>query len=124
MYLFLKDWNRLFEKMADLKLCPLHSSARSSEAFRSSMPAHPGSALNSSVHVVDNSKSMSAVLSDVVDSALLGASPEPTFVEMSFKVKLGVLGNLPSYTHFNLKSRLKGKLLGFLGNNLFLLYFF
>ncbi|KAG8185510.1 hypothetical protein JTE90_019765 [Oedothorax gibbosus] len=107
------DWNRLFQKMSDLKLCPLQSAKYSNENFRSAKNVIPDSALNSTVHIVDNSKSMSAVLSNVVDSALLGSSPEPTFVDMSFKVKLNVKGNLPSRNHFHLKGKLKGKLLGF-----------
>ncbi|XP_042905814.1 transmembrane protein 248 [Parasteatoda tepidariorum] len=116
------DWNRYFKKVSNLRLCPVRNftsgGTKISETFLSSM-----SALNSSSsHVVDESKSMSAVLSGVVDLAMEGDWQESMFVNTSVSAKFRIRGELPTDFSLHLKGQIKGYLLGFSGKFGRLLY--
>ncbi|GBM81027.1 hypothetical protein AVEN_218551-1 [Araneus ventricosus] len=115
------DWNKFFKKMATLNLCPLKNYTKLKNEIDSGL--HSESALNSSSsRVVDASNSMSAVLSNVVDSAMDDSSIESTLVEKTVKVTFGLQGKLPTESQFNMKGKLKGKLLGLPGKYAHLLF--
>ncbi|GFW42007.1 transmembrane protein 248 [Trichonephila clavipes] len=114
------DWNNFFKKMSNLNLCPLKNYTKHKNDIDTALPAE--SLNSSSLRVVDESKSMSAVLSNVVDSAMEDSLSESTLVEKTLKITFGLQGKLPSESQFYMKGKLKGKLLGLPGKYAHLLF--
>lgn len=73
--------------------------------------------LNNSLHVVDESKSMSAVLSDVVHYASNKKFDSSDFIEISAKVQFKLIGKIHPNSYFQVNGKVKGSLLSFTGMN-------
>jgi len=114
------DWNKFFQRVSSFKLCPLMNDTRTlagGPLSRSSVKAlyNSESVLNSSSHVVDKSKSMSAVLSDVVQKASEEEFDRLDYVEVSARVQFKLLGKVHPSSFFHVTGKIKGSLLGFTG---------
>ncbi|GIY11799.1 transmembrane protein 248 [Caerostris darwini] len=114
------DWNKFFKKMSNLNLCPLKNDSQRKSEIDAAL--HPEASNSSSLRVVDESKSMSAVLSNVVDSAMDESSSEFILVEKTVKITFGLRGKLPLESQFDMKGKLKGKLLGLPGKYAHMLF--
>ncbi|XP_035214654.1 transmembrane protein 248-like, partial [Stegodyphus dumicola] len=109
------DWNKFFKKISYLKLCTLQNDTRPTNdggmQKKGGFKSITDSAWNSSnSHIVD--KSISAVLSDVVDGATEDDLNKFTLVNIAVKVQFGLRGKLPSDSVY-MKGGVNGKLLGF-----------
>lgn len=107
--------------MSSFKLCPVQNETRSfadghlKENQKSAF--HSDTVLNTSLHVVDASKSMSAVLSNIGKSA---EDEHINFVEIPVRVQFKLLGKIHPSSFFQVKGKIKGSLLGFTGNIFFI----
>jgi len=102
-----EDWNNFFKHISHLKLCPVHSNDTS---YGPVHKAYTEAVLNTSSDLVDQSKSMSAALSNVVDS-----SEEVDFTEILMKVEFSLIGKTLPSSFFQVNGRVRGSLLSFTG---------
>lgn len=110
------DWNRFFSKVSSFKLCPLQNETKilPGGSFKNIHKTlfNSDTVLNSSLHVVDESKSMSAMLSTIVHSS---SQEKFDYSEISAKVQLKLLGKNHPSSFFQVSGKIKGSLLGFTG---------
>ena len=113
------DWNKFLKKVSSFKLCPVLNDTRTLNGGPLSRISHKAlynteTVLNSS-HVVDESKSMSAVLSDVVHYASEEQFDRLEYVEVSARVQFKLIGKVHPSSFFQVSGKIKGSLLGFTG---------
>ena len=103
--------------MSSFKLCPVQNETRNfaGEHLKENHKTfHTDAILNTSLHMVDASKSMSAVLSNIVQSP---KDEHISFVEIPAKVQFKLLGKIHPSSFFQVNGKIKGSLLGFTGKN-------
>ncbi|XP_054714993.1 transmembrane protein 248-like [Uloborus diversus] len=114
------DWNKLFKKLSELKICPMQNDT---QCMSGKFFSHRGKHGNhnseflaniSSAHNADE-KIWEAVLSKVVEKGKSNKIDDSTFQDISVSVKFGLHGKVSPDSFFQSKGQVQGKLLGFTG---------